>query len=608
MTKTKKTKQAEWDDPRSFISAEVLQNDGRLQTRYSGQLAVGDVIAKFSVKEQIGRVDDGLKDSKPAPKKNDYLMRGSVSLLNPATGTPLICVGQERKKRLNRLKEQTNIVQAPIARKNIYSQSVDIEEIKTIIAIKVRELIVENSAALAEARKETALTPTLSPLSLYWQKYGYGYLRAIGASANQEQRFSRIARAIAKLPPMLPIAEITPDLLASIQKAKEPKRKLSDNSIRQLSRFWDYLVSKTSLPENPFHAYQSIHAKKPKKDGVKLAMQNATPDHLFPAEEYALNRRLYDLLVSWPDADPYICPIVLGIILAKDAGLNEDRILSLCWRDIEFDVEEEGFVRIRLRAKQSSPIINFTRPVFPFGALVLHKAYDAQKQQLSAEQLDHTNVLNLNGHPIPKSKWTSELRKLMKGLEIKPSVLYELKDPSHQTSASLRYLLNTYKSKVEHSCGLELNDPAAIRYLKTMSLNNDVSAAYYRSFSSPDGLWKLYVAMRRFGTGLEEKSTKCSKEILERDGNCTLIFTPKDQSRLMKIEMDIMMSPEDLAELRSKFGFEATIAVLDENGEVPEDVDTIMYFETQQIPTDYLPASLPEATAQDDGQTEMHTE
>lgn len=586
----------EWNDPQSFFANEIRQRKGISHLHYYGQLVIGTEIIHFSLNEQVGYSPI---DSIPKVKKIEYVMRGSVALMDQSTCKPLVCAGKERAMRLKRSKEAPNPGAPPLATKNIYCNTTNVDDIKAIITKKARELIAENTAAISESKKMAVLTPSISPLIFYWEKYGSSFLRASGTK-NEQKVFKQITRSIAKLPPNVPISKLTLKMLDEVQKNKIAKNRISDKNLRLLSRFWDFLGAKAYLPENPFHAHLVSRSKKKKKDGGKLAIRNATPDHIFPQDEYELNRKLYKMLVT--------DPIVLGIILPKDAGLDIDASLEITWGDVIFDEDESDFVCIRVKSNKWGPIINYTRPVFPFCAIALHKVYEDLQSRFSAEKLAKMKVISIDGRPITKSKLTSEIRKMIKGFGVEPKVLYNLHDPSHRTSASSQYLLNTYKSKVKNECGLEVNDPAAIRYLLTMSLNNDVSAAFYRSFSSPDGLWRLYVAMRRFGTGLEQKSSRCIKETIKDENHYTLTVSPVDQLKLLKAEIEVELSPDELVELRSKFGFEATIAVLDENGEVPEDADTIYYYETQQIPTDYLPASTHEEEAQDDGQTEMHTE
>ena len=586
----------EWNNPKSFFDVKDRLRKGLLQKYYYGQLMIENEIIHFSLSQQVGYSP---RDSIPKVRKVEYVLRGFVSLMDQSTCKPLVCAGKERAMRMKSSKTKNALSSPPRAIKNIYCNTTDENEIKAIIVTKARELVAANTAALTESKKMIALTPNYSPLILYWEKFGDSFLRSIGVK-DHEKCFRRIVRTIAKLPSNVPIAKLSLKMIEQVQNNKIAKNRISEKSMRLLSRFWDYLGGKTALPENPFHALIVSQNKLKRKDGGKLAIQNATPDHLFPEQEYELNRKLFKLLETEP--------IVLGIILPKDAGLNLDALLELTWGDVLFDKIESDFVCIRIRSNNSGPIINYTRPVFPFGAIALRKVYEALLLRFAPEKLAKMKVISLDGRPVSKTELSSQIRKMIKGFGVEPKVLFNLQDPGHRTAASLSYLLNTYKSKVHNECGLEVNDPAAIRYLLTMSLNNDVSAAFYRSFSSPDGLWRLYVAMRRIGTGLEQNSSKCNKETSKYESKYTLVAAPVDQRRLLKAEIYIELTPDELVELSSKFGFDATIAVLDEKGEIPEDADTVMYYDTQQVPENYLQAANAEAKAPEDSQTEEQNE
>lgn len=55
----------------------------------------------------------------------------------------------------------------------------------------------------------------------------------------------------------------------------------------------------------------------------------------------------------------------------------------------------------------------------------------------------------------------------------------------------VQFLQNDYVNRLINICGME-GDPSAVRYLRGMSLTNDVTADSYRDFSGEDGQWYLY--------------------------------------------------------------------------------------------------------------------
>lgn len=519
-----------------------------------GQIEINGIIARFKLNEQV---------------KGEYLLRGNITLLSPATGRPLECIGLERKRRKDKKKNADDIA-PPVARCNLQLKTLDKSCIRNYIVQKASELISKNALAVQRACSEAGIQ-TEQTLSFLIARYGRVFLDSKSlAKGSYESQLGMLQRAGAKFG-LTPVAQIDSKLIRKVQKSDSS---MTDRQIHLASNFWDYCHARYGgLSDNPFDAYLSL-PKHRVRDGEAIALRRSTPEYLFSEQERVMDEALLALAESEP--------LGLAPILAKDAGIDVPTMLTLSWRDILFDSDDPLYVRIRITKPYAGWTADYTRPVFFLAARALRLRYTQLSRSMSEAALRDQYILSNNGKKPDRKQINDCIRQTLTHLGIEKTSLVAAKNGSRKTAAGTQYLLNTYKHKVEAQLGLEQDDPAAVRFLLGRSLSGDVTADHYRSFASPEGQRRLYIAMRRWGASPDEISShRVTKKEYREDGRFIEILSPEDPEKKTIIEFEITLKPGEELRVQSNYGIMCEVIPVDDTD---ESLPSIPWHKLQSLP------------------------
>ena len=199
-------------------------------------------------------------------------------------------------------------------------------------------------------------------------------------------------------------------------------------------------------------------------------------------------------------------------------GLNTNQIRALTWGDIIFDDCEPDKVIVRLRDdERSGSTHKLDRPIFPMGARILRARYQslledgASKSALRGQKV----AVRQNGVVFPASEITRYIVRILKSIELSAEY-YSRKEPGKILRPN-ELLGSTYRYMVHYTCGLGAMEPGTANYLCGKSLTGNTTDDNYTSFSSPEGLERLYAYMHRLC--VSEPLPQCIPPQVSEDGS-----------------------------------------------------------------------------------------
>lgn len=307
--------------------------------------------------------------------------------------------------------------------------------------------------------------------------------------------------------------------------------------------FWDFCADKNAISKsipNPFKDI-TIPAKNKKNNNTKHTEVTA----LTTAQESALQSIIRDNYLS--------NPLDVAIALIIGAYYYATTVLSLTWKDIIFSPTDEHFVCIRLKKGCSSGgTLTYTRPVSLFAAEVLHGYYQHLIDSgLSKSQLARLPVVYKKGTKYTSKDITQRCQAIMKSIYIPYSTLNDTRLAQPSTSASISILRATYRNTLSTICGLKKQDPAALSYLCSLSLNDDTTADRYRSFSSPEGLRLLYKYFCRDTRFRSPRTEPTIIDTVDQNGVRLVTVYPEKPTSTAGCTIDVILNPGDTLTVRS---------------------------------------------------------
>ena len=242
-------------------------------------------------------------------------------------------------------------------------------------------------------------------------------------------------------------------------------------------------------------------------------------------------------------------------------GLNTNQIRALTWGDIIFDDCEPDKVIVRLRDdERSGSTHKLDRPIFPMGARILRARYQslledgASKSALRGQKV----AVRQNGVVFPASEITRYIVRILKSIELSAEY-YSRRDPGKILRPN-ELLGSTYRYMVHYTCGLGAMEPGTANYLCGKSLTGNTTDDNYTSFSSPEGLERLYAYMHRLC--VSEPLPQCIPPQVSEDGSKeTDTFFPKMSRDRVTVTATLLLQPGQTLTLESAHGGTGTIEV-----------------------------------------------
>lgn len=623
-----------WKNPGSYFLMEPTPG-GRKQIH--SQLAMdGATYVRITGMEQTGRAPGKIRatltlvspeDFRPLEAKGDVRMRALETRKRRKANREMKERGEEEGPSDLPLPEgegddstgkgESKKAAVVYARMTTYLKTTDEALCKAEILAKAKKLATKYHASIEGVSRTMPINPELHDMPTLVARHLTDYTKKKELQGREaDDTKSRLRTAAAKLY-AIPLAEITPERLEKVQKSKEP---LTKRQLKALEDYWYYCSDCfVTLQENPFVGASSFRNKK-----RKTAEEAATSNHLSEEQEADLDRKLLPLI----EEDG----CVLAIFLAKDGGISGSYCSKLKWKDIKFGADPRNVV-IQIHRESAGATQNYSRPVFPTLALALRKRYERLLRDFTEEKLKGQHVIHLNRKkPRPGSKeertWDEDeedepeddeeddglvraegsvsaeavdeegkkkkkktrrdrITRYIRETLIAKDVSYEVylvveADKDRENAVGTQILLNTYSYKLNNLCGLKENDPTAIMFLKTLSMRRDVTADHYRSFTSPEGQRKLYVALRRADNGVFDMDAEDPTPIPVTGHFCR--ETGSNRQRATELTAEFLLKPGEHLEIRSPYGIKGRVIAMGTGADADEPAVVLPFSSLQKLP------------------------
>lgn len=421
---------------------------------------------------------------------SDYPVRGSLSLLDPATGQ-VMKVRKDRKHSeansdpIADSKKEATKVDARIA---LYSASADGEDLRQLVADKARQLYNKYSLLMLDSTKKNVPLEQMTfstAVNIYGQEYICHETQSADAQHNRNLRLIKVSGFISN----------TPISGLSLNNVKDVCKKIGGNwrpYINEAKKFVDYALRLThnSPDVNIFRDYLERHPEKPKDNVSDFQKNAANSDILSADEESTLNQ----LILANIDNG-----ILIGITLIKEGGLKTVEACELCWEDISYPEQFPDFVLVDFhRENVSGATHDYSFLMFPFGSAVLkeRRAW-LQQQGYSEEDIESMPVASADGNPCEKLE-PGKLSNFCRAILHSAGAGYAKLAAQHdkEIGGGVKLLLNTYAYRLNDVCNLR-NDPGVVAFMQHKSLYNMLQANNYRSFTDPIARHYIATALRR---------------------------------------------------------------------------------------------------------------
>jgi len=529
-----------FDDPRG-IYQHTIDNEGHHHIK--GTYYLNGVPFSFSLNEQ----EKGCR------------MRGRISIKSPTDGRVLKKNGSDRRKvteKWNMDHPYEKMTGKARERLNIFLEfsinTLDDDAIKKRIAQKAAGLFSKYSSTISAAQKEIGIVAqhtAVQAASIYEKDFLKSCYPKV-TDATRRQKELTIDRVTAELS-AVPMGQITSAMLKHYARNHE---KSWEEDLRTAEKFWEYCRNQgVYRGENPITSFLQDAAERKRKKSNVDDINRAAEFICLPEEvEKKLNNRISENI---GDSG------FVGIALVKEGGLPAQDACNLLWKDVQFH-ENPGFVSLHLEIKDiAGATHDYTRPIFPFGAEVLRAHRDSLLQRYSEEELDNLPVIT-HAYPGKKPISSKELTQLCRTELLRAGMGEDdlLPIKGKPIGVGIRLLLSNYKYRLEYYCGLA-SDPAAVSYLMGHSLQHDVTADHYRSFTCPEGQRYLYNAMKRDGRFIKVEKVEepfIITNLTLLDGRVEWTFKPTKPDKYFSGRL-FLLNPRECCEISAEQSLELKV-------------------------------------------------
>lgn len=530
-----------FDDPKS-IYQHTMDNEGHHHIQ--GTYYLNGVPFRFSLNEQ----------------KKGYRLRGRISIISPSNGRVLKKIGSERRAVTEEWNEEhpnEKMTGKALERLNIYKEfninTLDDEDIKKRIAEKAAKLFSKYSSTITAAQKEIGIVAqhtAVQAASIYEKDFLKSFYPKV-TDGTRRQKELIIARVTAELS-AAPMGAITSAMLKHYAKNHE---KSWEEDLRVAEKFWEFCLDQgVYRGRNPISAFLEDAAERKHKKSNEDNMNRAAEFICLPEE---VERKLNGSICGNIGDSGF-----MGIALVKEGGLAAQDACNLLWKDVQFH-DDTGYVSLHLEFNDiAGATHDYTRPIFPFGAEILKAHRGRLLERYSEEELNDLPVIT-PACPGKYSISSKELTQLCRTELLRAGLAEDNMLPvkGKAIGVGIRLLHRNYKYRLEHYCGLA-SDPAAVSYLTGHSLQHDVTADHYRSFTCPEGQRYLFNAMKRDGRFIKvEKGIEpfgITKRMLP-DGCVEWTFTLAQPDNILFGSLLFTLNPGKCFEISAEQGLELQV-------------------------------------------------
>jgi len=524
-----------FDDPRSIYQHTTDDNDRHY---IKGVYVFNEVFFNFSLNYQ----------------NKGNLMRGRITA-KTADGEVIKKKGSDLQKEMEKWRENhpnEEMSGKALERRNIYQEftinTFDDDAIKKRIADIAAKLFSEYNSSISADLKKFGITAqnTAVQAALIHKK---AFMKSCYSKVTNGTRHKKemiIDRVTAELN-TAPMGKVTSAMLKHYARNHE---KSWEEDLRTAEKFWEYCRNQgVYRGENPITAFLQDAAERKQKKSNAEAINKAKEFTCLPEE---VERKLNDRIRENIGDSGFV-----GIALVKEGGLQAKEACNMRWKDVWFN-DDTGSVSLHFEIEDNAGATHvYVCPLSPFGAEVLRAHRDRLLQCHFKEELDDLLVIT-PAYPGKKPVSSKELTQLCRTELLRAGMGEDNLLPINgkHTGVGVHLLHRNLKYRLEYHCGL-VNDPAAVSYLLGHSLQYDVTADHYRSFTSPEGQRYLYNAIKRDKRFLDiEKTGKdfnCTTRQLP-DGRVEWIFSPTRPDKILYGSFRLTLNTGEICEISAEQG------------------------------------------------------
>ena len=417
-------------------------------------------------------------------------MRGSVSV-NDTDGYHIMQIsGSKKVEILKQIEEKRPDYLRKMEGKRIpelnmtisvYCNSLDIETIKERVNDAVLRLNKEYANQIHHAYGAVVRPDTITP-GLAAQKHVDSFLKKNHAGLS-EKSFKSYREEILLMCmelPYIPMANFKQSMIQSYFKAKN----LGQHKKDLLRNFWEYCrqakVCTGNLPFPP---------KEKKKISTSKATRDATrPDDLSLTEQ----DKLFDLISVDPTGGD------AGIALQLWGGYSAKDSCTINWGDIIWDENHLDYVRVRYFIHDLvGATHNYTAPLFPAGAKILHTRYQKLRERYSEKELTKMPIVSQIKNPakaMTPDALVQHATMRLHSIGLSYRELDTLRKFNPDMAISRLLLTNTYAKNVNVSCSLQ-DEEGTAKFLMHEPLSSNTTDDHYTCFSDDEAGERLHTIM-----------------------------------------------------------------------------------------------------------------
>ena len=460
--------------------------------------------------------------------------RGRITVISPLTAKPMVFLSKNPFAKVfpkqKKVKFKEISIKTPVR-----------AAIKAYIQQTAQKIHADNALTFNKLVQNTVHPDTMYP-ELAGHLYGPEFIRFLfekNKDETQKKKLRRLEEILADCPfkPMLEIKQ------SEIQAAMK-KRPKSDYDL--LFNFWNYCILHHYCAGNnpvdlPVAAGPSDEAKQEKVQKLtRVPAQNLKN----------LNAIAFEM------HDGPSCGVLL-----MESGISAKASCALRWCDITWPSDEPSYALVKLdRPDVMCAIHNYTRPLLPVTAMVLHTRREELSKQYSQDDLPTMWVVSTKSDPTKPmlpSALVQESKRLLIQSGIHENKLIQAKK-SRSDPVSARILGETYKDILIRTCGIE-EGSGTYKFLLGHAIYNDVSSSNYLSFTSPPAYQNLYKYLLP-----SAPKTECQQPLSKEavDGSDVLRVLPDSSDRCAGLIFDTVLQPGEEMILEAETGVTGRVIAL----------------------------------------------
>lgn len=508
--------------------------DGKARAVFFGRYHCNGIEMKFHAVEQAsGR----------------YTCRGIISAISPLDDKVLQMAGNERARQINALVDNGKIqsredaekhrVKALNVSRSLYcSGNVTEASVKNAVEIAAQKLYIRHAPLLQKTLQQSNRPDSITPAVAYAAYAGTffdTYYKNIKqrSAANYKSQMGALLRML----PNVPMHSVKSSTINEITK----KLCCSKSEIHRARTFWQYMLDhgyctgSNPIPDNTKRQESAMARQEKGKRPVCLDLEQQ--DKLFS--------ELYSGTVSGSD-----CGIALyawGGFALKD---------EITWGRVHLSADDPTLATIDYNLPDlAGATHDYTRPVFPFCALILAKRFGMLREKFSEEELRTAPVVSMRSNllkPVSNESFLADVSRVFQRIGL--DALYG-KKRGNRTAAAKRILADTYINDVYTRSGLE-EDEGTCAFLCGRRIL-DVTSANYTKFNDPDGIARMHAAERLLAPPLPNSDTEKTEAL---PGETKYTFSPKSTRRSVGVGCDIILPPGGTITVRCAHGAEAVLS------------------------------------------------